>query len=236
MYCQIRNLTHATRALTDVAGRWQNFSREVPRNIMDEIQAPAPAAAVVRASQPRRSCLATNDISAARAVGSSAADRSGGRGAPPNPLLDSHRRSSEHNEQHGAWRRLRRRRRADGQSDGAAMTARGAPAVQPPGGSARISRERWHGDAARGVRRMCGGRAGAARSCARVFARLVAARIARVVCVCVSAGGHARRAGSMAGSRDRLAPMWPRAAELAASRQYWLRAHTEKIILLSSSS
>ena len=91
----------------------------------------------MRASQPRRSCLATNDISAARAVGSGAADRSGGRGAPPNPLLDSHRRSSEHNEQHGAWRRLRRRRRADGQrrrrgNDGARRT--GGTGLQPPGG------------------------------------------------------------------------------------------------------
>jgi hypothetical protein len=74
----------------------------------------------MRAAQPRRSCLATNDISAARAVGSGAADRSGGRGAPPNPLLDSHRRSSKHNEQHGDG--------PTGSGDGAGMTAHGAPA------------------------------------------------------------------------------------------------------------
>ena len=117
---------------------------------MDEIQARAPPAAVVRASQPRRSCLATNDMSAARAVGSCAADRSGGRGAPPNPLLDSHRRSSEHIEPHGAWRRLRRRRRVDGQRrrrdhDGGtglrADRARGAPASRASAGTGTLLRE-----------------------------------------------------------------------------------------------
>ena len=34
---------------------------------------------------------------------------------------------------------------------------------------------------------MCGGRAGAAHSCARVFAHVVGARIAGVVCACVCA-------------------------------------------------
>ena len=60
----------------------------------------------------------------------------------------------------------------------------------------RWARGGWAG--CRGGQRMCGGRAGAARSCARVFARVVGARIAGVVCqsVCMCVAGHA------AGSRQ----------------------------------
>ena len=45
------NLTHASRALTGVAGRWQAGVGEVPRILLDEIQARAPPGAIVHVSQ-----------------------------------------------------------------------------------------------------------------------------------------------------------------------------------------
>ena len=69
---------------------------------------------------------------------------------------------------------------------------------------------------------MCGGRAGAARSCARVFARVVGARIAGVVCACVLPGMRPEAA--------RWAPTRPRAAEQAAARRDLMRVHIKHII------
>ena len=51
MHCPLRNLTHASRALTGVAGRWQAGVGEVPRILLDEIQARAPPDAIVHVSQ-----------------------------------------------------------------------------------------------------------------------------------------------------------------------------------------
>ena len=51
MHCPLRNLTHASRALTGVAGRWQAGVGEVPRILLDEIQARAPPGAIVHVSQ-----------------------------------------------------------------------------------------------------------------------------------------------------------------------------------------
>ena len=74
---------------------------------------------------------------------------------------------------------------------------------------------------------MCGGRAGAARSCARVFARVVGARIAGVVCACVCEG--------MWPDAARWALTQPRAAEQAAARRDLMRVHMTNIILIFSS-
>ena len=51
MHCPLRNLTHASHALTGVAGRWQAGVGEVPRILLDEIQARAPPDAIVHVSQ-----------------------------------------------------------------------------------------------------------------------------------------------------------------------------------------
>ena len=74
---------------------------------------------------------------------------------------------------------------------------------------------------------MCGGRAGAVRSCASVFAHVVGARIAGVVCACVCAGMRPEAA--------RWAPTRPRAAEQAAARRDLMRMHIKHIILIFSS-
>ena len=50
LHCLLRNFTHATRALTDVAGRWQAGIGEAPSILLYEIQARAPPDAVVYAS------------------------------------------------------------------------------------------------------------------------------------------------------------------------------------------
>ena len=74
---------------------------------------------------------------------------------------------------------------------------------------------------------MCGGRAGAVRSCASVFAHVVGARIAGVVCACVCAGMRPEAA--------RWAPTRPRAAEQVAARRDLMRMHMKHIILIFSS-
>ena len=51
VHCPLRNLTHASHALTGVAGRWQAGVGEVPRILLDEIQARAPPDAIVHVSQ-----------------------------------------------------------------------------------------------------------------------------------------------------------------------------------------
>lgn len=51
MHCPLCNLTHASRALTGVASRWQAGVGEVPRILLDEIQARAPPDAIVHMSQ-----------------------------------------------------------------------------------------------------------------------------------------------------------------------------------------
>ena len=71
------------------------------------------------------------------------------------------------------------------------------------------------------------GREGAARSCARLFAHVVGARVAGVVCACVCAGMRPEAA--------RRAPTWPRAAEQAAARRDLMRVHIKNIILTFSS-
>ena len=74
---------------------------------------------------------------------------------------------------------------------------------------------------------MCGGRAGAAHSCARVFAHAVGARIAGVVCACVWRGTRleARRKG----------PTLPITAEQAAAQRYLLRVPITCMNLIFSS-
>ena len=75
---------------------------------------------------------------------------------------------------------------------------------------------------------MCGGRAGAARSCACVFAHVVGARVASVVCACRVCAGMRLEAA-------RWAPTRPRAAEQAAARRGLMRVHIKNIILTFSS-
>ena len=69
---------------------------------------------------------------------------------------------------------------------------------------------------------MCGGGSGGVRSCARVFAHVVGARIAGVVCACVCAGMRPEAA--------RWAPTRPRAAEQAEARRDLMRMHIKHII------
>ena len=74
---------------------------------------------------------------------------------------------------------------------------------------------------------MCGGRAGAAHSCARVFAHVLGARIASVVVhVCVrGTRPEARRKG----------PTLPHTAEQAAAQRYLLRVPITCMNLIFSS-
>ena len=74
---------------------------------------------------------------------------------------------------------------------------------------------------------MCGGRMGAARSCARVFAYVVGSRIAGLVCACGGAACGQKRA---AWPRTR-----PRAAEQAAAQRYLMRTRIKYMNLIFSS-
>ena len=88
LHCLLRNFTHATRALTDVAGRWQAGIGEAPSILLDENQARAPPDVIVYASPASWHCLAAITPSAARARRQPRCRRSGGYGACP---FDSHR-------------------------------------------------------------------------------------------------------------------------------------------------